>query len=281
MERYRRIGPGLTGVFAVFSGLAFLAFLAFLALYVVGGHTDQIFSWTILPARTAGFLGAAYAGALVLFAGALHDRVWARARISVLPPAVFSGAMLVATLMHLEKFHLDSPEVLPRAIAWLWLVVYVVVPPALVALFLRQQRRPGADPAPDEPLPVPLKLVMGVLAALMTGFGVALFAEPSGTPWPWTLTPLTGRATAAWLLGLGWALVQGLVDGDRARLRPGFAAIGVTALLDLLASVRYRDSMDWTGTASWSYVLAVAAIAAMAAAALLSFPGGERAGRAR
>jgi hypothetical protein len=57
----------------------------------------------------------------------------------------------VATLMHLDRFHLSAAGILARAAAWMWLTVYLIVPLAPTTLLVAQLRLPGTDPAREAP----------------------------------------------------------------------------------------------------------------------------------
>src|SRR5262245_37568585 len=176
--------------------------LAFVTLYVLPANTATTFAWTITPPVTASFLGGGFGGALFLFALGYRERVWANARMAFGGPLALSVFTLAATLMHLDRFHFGAAGLVPRAGAWIWLVVYAAVPFWLVAELIAQQRSPGADPRREQPIPAGGRMALAALAALLIGYGLALFAAPAaiGPSWPWDLTPLTARAVAAWLI---------------------------------------------------------------------------------
>jgi hypothetical protein len=227
-----------------------LAVGATAALYVRTTHTEDEFSWTIAPELTAALLGAAYAGTLVFFLLALRERVWANFRMVIPAPFVLSTLLLVATLVHLDKFHLDR-DPLPATIAWIWLVVYLIVPPGLVFLTVAQLRTPGVDPPRTRPLPVGLRLVVLLYGVAGVVGGLMLFVTPGSLVphWPWTITPLTGRALAAWLAGLGVAALQAVWENDVRRVRIGMAALIVVGAFGLVAVLRYSDDVTswWPG----------------------------------
>jgi hypothetical protein len=222
-----------------------LATGAVLSLYLRPADTDDYFAWTIAPPFTAALLGAAYGGTLVFFALSLRERAWADVRLAVSAPLTLSTAMLVATLLHLDKFHLDDGGV-PAVVAWIWLVVYLVVPPALVAVVVAEQRTPGVDPDRVAQLPTLVRGVLVVMGVCGLVGGVALFGWPSelAEHWPWAITPLTARAIAAWMLGLAVAALHSAYEDDLRRLRSGIAALATIGALGLVACARYRDDLD-------------------------------------
>src|SRR5438046_10074004 len=113
---------------------AALAFVAGLLLFVLGEHTNRFFSWTIKPPLSAAFLGASYWAALVLIAWSARRGSWADARAAMSPVLSIATLLLVATLIHIDRFHLHS------LFGWFWVIVYALVPPALVFLLWRQLR---------------------------------------------------------------------------------------------------------------------------------------------
>ena len=107
---------------SMFAGLALVA--GFL-LFPLAQETDRFFSWTIKPPLTAAFMGAAYWAAFVLIGWAARAGTWELARPALVPVTTIAVLLLVATLVHLDKFDMDS------IFGWFWLVVYCSVPPVL------------------------------------------------------------------------------------------------------------------------------------------------------
>lgn len=190
---------------------------------------------------------------------------------------VFLWLTLLATLFHLDKFHLNAGDRFARGAAWLWLIVYIVDPPLLTLAYVRQVRLHQPDPARRHPTPPWFKAALALQAAITIGLGAALFLTPerSASVWPWPLTPLTGRAVAAWLLGLGLVLVWAVREGDWLRLRPATLSYTVLCILQLIALLRYHSELD-PGWQPWAYVIFVVSIGALGACGLV---GAHRAAR--
>src|SRR6266542_2921835 len=98
-----------------------LVLLAGVPLFLGSDQTDVYFAWTIMPPLTATFLGAAYWSSLVLLVLSLRQSSWAGAHLG--PPAIMVTAtfMLIATVIHLDRFHLFSPMPVAQLVAWAWL----------------------------------------------------------------------------------------------------------------------------------------------------------------
>jgi hypothetical protein len=261
----RAVSRGTKALLGVFVALTALATNQ---LYVLSAHTDAYFAWTIRPPLTAAFLGAGYAAGCVLVVLGLRAGAWAQARIAVVTVAVFATLTLAATLLHLDKFHFGAGGTIARFAAWFWLAVYVVVPVALVALTVRQQRAPGPDPAPAHRVPAWLAAAFAVQGLVMLVVGVLLFAAPStaGALWPWTLTPLTARVTAAWLVAFGVAAVLTLLDRDLVRIAAGAVAYTVFGVLELLALARFSGEPDWSSPAGIGYLVVLVTVVPVGAA---------------
>lgn len=234
---------------------SFLVWAAGGQLFILSDQTDKFFAWTIKPSLTAAFLGASYWATLFLMFLSAWELTWARARLAGPATWVFSILTLILTLLHLDRFHLDS------FFGWTWLGVYICVPAVLLTLLIRQQvlvRAP--DPPRGAALARWLQIALGVPATIMLLLGVAMFIAPTEVSkiWPWMLTPLTGRAVAAWLIGWGVALFHGLWENDWGRIYNLLIAYCWLGILNVVAVVRYSDTLDWGKINTWIYLLFIA-----------------------
>jgi hypothetical protein len=269
---------------AVLSAFAVLSTLGVISLFVFSDRTDEWFAWTIAPPLTAAFFGACFGSTLVVEILSLRERAWASIRAQALAVGVFAALTLVATLMHLDKFHLtadNAATVQAQGAAWLWLIVYVVGPVAVFALLVLQERAPGVDPPSRYPVPLPLRAALALESLVLLAVGVALFAIPStaATLWPWPLTPLTGRATGAWLIAFGVVAGITAVAGDLGRSRVGAIAYTVLGVLVLVATLRFRGTVAWAELSARLYLgMAIAVTLTGAAGWVLAPAGGEHRG---
>jgi hypothetical protein len=251
--------------------------LAGVQLVVFSERTATHFAWTINPPLTAAFLGSAYWAAAAFEWSAARARSWAEARIAVPAVFVFTVLTLVATLIHLEKFHLGGSFAAgTQFVTWVWIAIYAIVPVLMAVLWWRQVSLDGADPPRLRPLPVWLRALVAAQAALLLVVGGALFLAPehAASWWPWDLTPLTGRATGAWALSLGVAAGHALWENDVARVRPAAFAYAAFAVLETVSVVRFADDGDW-GSVSGLLYLAFLASSAVVGVATIWLAWGE------
>lgn len=237
---------------------AALALVAGVLLFVLSEETDRLFSWTIKPPLTAAFLGASYWAAFVLLAWSARQRSWARVRATMLPVLAIAVLLLVATIVHEDRFHRDL-------FGYFWMTVYCIVPVALGIGIWRQLRVRGNDGLERRPLPPWLRAALGVQAIVMIGAGAALFLAPADADaiWPWNLTPLTARAIGAFVLGFGLAAAHAAVENDLNRFEGAAFAYTALAVLELVALARYTGDLTGDSLDSWLYAGFLASVVAV------------------
>ena len=250
---YRPVTPGMRTILWVGVGLVFVAGTS---LYVLTGHTQRYFAWTIKVPLSAAFLGAFYYTACVIAILSVRRREWARARVGVPGITVFLWLTMLATLLHLDLFHLTSGVGTARVAAWMWLFIYLLDPIALTTLLLFQLREPGVDPPRVTSLPSWYRAVVVIEGVLLVAVGAALFTLPSTAThlWPWALTPLTAQMTSAWLVGLGITFICASGENDWDRIRPASAGLVALVLFQAVALARYPSDVAWATPRAQGYV---------------------------
>src|SRR5207237_2715263 len=74
--------------------------LGFGILYLLPGHTRDLFAWTIKPQMTAMMLGAAYLGGVYFFLRAATTPSWVSVQAGFPPVAVFATLLRRTTFLH-------------------------------------------------------------------------------------------------------------------------------------------------------------------------------------
>jgi hypothetical protein len=225
-------------------------------LFVFPDRAEDLFTWNIQPPITAAFLGAMYvSGTPLLLLVARRGTSWLQVR-AVLPPFVtVSVGMLIVTLVHSDRFIWSSP------VTWLWLALYAIFPPLVIALYVRHARQaPAERESAGVEMGPQFRAGAATIGASLAVSGLALFVAPRTFDglWPWPLTPLTAGAIGAWLLSLGVALGAVAREHDWAAIRL-IAPQGVLVAALLLAGVaRFHDTFEWNDPVTWVYVGGVA-----------------------
>jgi hypothetical protein len=246
----------LTPLFQKFLYVAtFLTFGAGIPLFLMPEQTDRFFSWTINPPLTAAWLGATFWASSIIVFLAARQPIFAWLRPAMPGGLLFVWLMMGATLLHLDRFHLT------QATGLAWVAVYLAVPPVLTFILWQQFTAPGGDPPRIALLPVWLRLGFALYAVVITAIGLSLYLLPQQVAgaWPWTLTPLTARAMAAWLIPLGVIAGQVAWENDFGRVRAVMVGAVVFAVLHLLAVGRYAATVEWSSLAAWLYLLVLVA----------------------
>jgi len=239
-----------------------LVLAAGLDLTLLTEQTATSFAWTIQSFMTAAFLGAGYLASFILEFFAYREKTWTNARVAVPAVFLFTTLTLVATLLHLDKFHLFSPIASAAVAAYLWLAIYIAVPIAMLILLIHQIRLKGLTPERKATLNIWMRLVLAAQGIIMLVSGITLFLSPSTASvfWPWALTALTSRAIGAWLIGIGVIALHMTWENDHQRNRIAYISYAVLGILQAASLVRYAGEYNWSTASSWIYLFIVISI---------------------
>lgn len=214
------------------------AYAGAISLIFFSADTESLFFWKISPPINAVMFGTLYliAGSVVLLA-VIRGR-WEPARYLVPMVLPFSLLLLLATLLHQDKFTAGFK-------LYYWLVVYIVAPAATLFFFWQYERFRTSWPAVREPLrPLTRWLAVG-LGGLLALYVLTSFIAPDLVVnfWPWPLTPLLARAFAAWLAALGGGLLWFGREGDWKRLQPVAYLMAIIPVATLAVLAIDRDQL--------------------------------------
>src|SRR5947209_147246 len=214
---------------------------AVIVLWGTPSHTHDRWAWTIKPTLTPMFLGAGYGAGAYFFWRTYRARTWHASSAGVLGASVFAALMLIATLIHYDKFNHGHAPFLAAFAFWGWLIVYILSPAVVFFLWWRNQSTDAREPRAGEPLVAGGVLLAARAAGILALIVAAIFFLAPHTAidaWPWKLTPLTARVLASFTAQVGvGALVLSVErrrSGPRLRVQPFF---GDTAVL-LAAAAR-------------------------------------------
>ncbi len=175
--------------------------LAIWVLYFNPDTTNQNFAWTITPRLTVLALGAGYGMGIYFFLRVLTVPRWHSVAAGFLPITTFTIFMALATVLHLDRFHIG---------AWnfdLWAVIYAITPFLVPFLWWRNQKHdPHVLSSGDRAVPLLVRRVTLFAGIVFVLLGLLAFAAPTLVigVFPWKLTPLTARVIA------GWAMLPGV-----------------------------------------------------------------------
>ncbi len=235
----------------VAAGVIVVLLLAFLALYIFPTHTDIDFAWTILPGTSALLIGAGYTAGAYFFARLLTDKKWHRVQAGFLPITAFTICMLIATLLHLDRFHKGALNF------DLWTIIYILTP-FLVPFVWWQNQKTGLIGLEEHDVLFPsivrtaLKIIggLGVTVFLLVLFRPALLISAA----PWKLTPLTARIFAGWSILTLCSVASIGFDGrwSATRILMESGMVGIT--LCILALPRMWNDFNFSNPMAYALV---------------------------
>jgi len=191
-----RLGPLARWIFIV---LAPLTAVFGPLLVLAPNRTDSYWSWPISPPMSAVWVGAGYTfGACAITTMLVLNR-WRTSILAIVATIPFAFAMLVATLLHLDRFATGTVRFA------IWLTIYVVLPIGLIVIIIRQRRSDPGVQSGDSLLPRWVGLAGACAGGLVIAVGLVLFVYPPSADgfWPWRLTPLMAQVVAGWLFFFG------------------------------------------------------------------------------
>lgn len=256
----------LAWLFWVATGLVIVAAIQ---LFILTTRTGRFFAWTIAEPLTAAIDGAFYLSTCIVLVACARARAWTVARPVAWGVLTISAGKLAATLIHRSAFHFTTGPATARIAAWGWLVIYALVPLALLALIPAQVRAPCGELPPTSRFGSVIRTATAVIAVVLLAIGLALFFVPGRmTPhWPWPLTTLTARDLAAWFAGTGVVGALAVAHDDPAASRHIWVGSVALAFLQAVALLRYPHDFRWGSAPGMLYVALLVVIAVAGALA--------------
>jgi hypothetical protein len=238
VTRAQRIYFAFVGAFALWVGVWGYFFPAEIA---------RAIPWQV-PALHARFIGAMYLSGMALMGLALIARHLAEVRIALMMAAIWTGMLLLVSLLHLTEFDYSHPPV------WFWFGAYIVYP--LVGARLYFAHRPGR--ATGRRVPEWVHRYLIVQGAICTALALLLLFAPGSMVeiWPWRISPLLTQIYAGPFLSYG---VGSLLLARRRTWTELYAALSSMFAFAALVLI-----------ASWIHMVVFGAIGA---AALIWFGG--------
>lgn len=204
------------------------------------GSTDDYWSWSINPDLSAVWVGAGYTFGAVAISTMLIRGRWTEAIVPVLGTWPFALVMLLATLVHNDRFFTDTANY------YIWLAIYVYLPIGLPVMFLLNR---GSDPGAsshDKLLPIWLRAVLCTAGLMTAACGLLLVAGSNAVmdAWPWQLSPLMAKVIGGWLLFIATGAALTAVEERYSAYRFYFPVSSFWFALLLVASIANSEEMD-------------------------------------
>ena len=231
---------------------------ALVVLWGFPSHTHDLWAWTFKPDMTAIFMGAGYGSGAFFFTRVYLSRNWHPAAAGVLSAAVFAAIELVVTFVHYDRFnHGDAPFLAAFAF-YGWVIVYIVSPVGVGALWLANRRTdPGVQPG-DRRVPAGARwAARAVAAGALIAAAIWLISPTTAIDvWPWKLTPLTARVLAGFVAQVGTGALLLSLDARWSAWRFLLETFLVRSLLAPALLALLGRLAAWPGRPGWTSSLA-------------------------
>ncbi|MGZ5131197.1 MAG: hypothetical protein ACXWCU_12205 [Caldimonas sp.] len=218
--------------------------------FFVPAEVGRALPWLVPPLH-ARFIAAIYLAGLLAMVQSVAATGLASVRIPIALAALWTGALLLVSLLHLGEFDFAKPQV------WFWMGAYAVFPLWGAWLYFaggaaRTARSRSPDPA--------LLVVAGVCLLL----AAALLLAPAEMvhAWPWKLPPLLASIYAGPFFAYGVCAIMLARESEAEARRIVVTSMLAFTLLALLASLLHLKLFDFARPSPWVWFGALAAGAA-------------------
>ena len=237
----------LVGLFALWVGVC---------CYAAPAQVFRALPWTVPPLH-ARFIAAMYLAGFTAMAWSLVAERLAEVRIPIALASLWTGGLMLVSLLHLGDFDFAKPQV------WFWMGAYAVYPLWGAWLYFGA----GAGGAASARKPDPALLAVG---ALCLALAAALLVAPAARvqAWPWAISPLQANIYFGPFFAWGVCAILLAREARPEARRIVLASMFVFAVLTLLASLLHLKLFHFEGPAAWVWFGALLASAGVVAARL-------------
>ena len=230
---------------------------ALVVLWGMPDRTADLWSWWITPDLMSIFLGSGYGAGAYFFLRTFRSKQFHPSAAGVFGAAFFATLMLIATIIHWDRFNHGDAPLVGAIVFYGWVGVYIVSPVVVLALWWFNRRTDSADPVPGEPI-VPAWVRRMAQAGAFAAFAAAgvFFLAPQEAIdiWPWDLTPLTSRVLGAFTAQVGVGALLISLDRRWSAWKLIVQTFFVATALLLVGGIRAWNDFDTDNVMTYLYV---------------------------
>ncbi|MEA2231096.1 MAG: hypothetical protein QOD83_912 [Solirubrobacteraceae bacterium] len=230
---------------------------ALVILWGMPGRTADLWAWTIKPDLTPIFLGAGYGAGAYFFLRTLRAKEFHPSAAGIFGAAFFAALMLIATIIHWDRFNHGNAPLMGAIVFYGWVAVYIVSPVVVFALWWFNRRTDSGEPAPGEPI-VPAwigRMAQGVAAGALLAAAIFFLAPATAIDiWPWELTPLTSRVLGSFTAQVGVGALLLSLDRRWSAWKLIVQTFLIATALLLIGAIRAWSDFDTDNVLTYLYV---------------------------
>ena len=219
--------------------------------YFVPSEVVRALPWPV-PALHARFIAAIYLAGLLAMLLALTAKTLAEMRIPIALAAIWTGMLLLVSMLHFDTFDFAKPQV------WFWMGAYAVFPIWGAWLYAGRGAGATATRRPVDPALVAIGVVCLVLAA-----GLLAAPEQMIALWPWKLPPLLASIYAGPFLAYGVSAFMLAREGRPEARRIVLASMLAFTVLVIVASLLHLALFSFATSSAWVWFGLLAASGAV------------------
>ena len=230
---------------------------ALVILWGLPDRTADAWAWTIKPELTPIFLGAGYGAGAYFFWRTFRAERFHPSAAGVFGAAFFATLMLIATILHWDRFNHGDAPLIGAIVFYGWVGVYIVSPAAVLALWWLNRRTDPGVPVPGEAIvPTNVRRAAQVFAAGALAAAVIFFLVPDVAidVWPWDLTPLTSRVLGSFTAQVGVGALLLSFDRRWSAWKLLVQTFFVATALLLVGAIRAGEGFDTAKVFTYLYL---------------------------
>lgn len=235
VTRYQKIYFAAVGLLALWVGIWG---------FFIPEHVDKAIPWLVPPFH-ARFIGAIYLSATVIMGSAMLSRVQAEVRVTTIIATLWTGSLLLISLLYLNEFDFSRGPVL------FWFGAYILYP--LIGLWFIWTYRNSSDKPSIPNLPNWVRRYFSTQGMLFTALALALLLAPEFMVgvWPWKITRMLAQIYSGPFLAFGICSI--MTGRQQTWLEVRILALGVFVLAIgvLTASIIHRALFSMSNPATW------------------------------
>ena len=225
--------------------------------YFVPAEVVRALPWPV-PGLHARFIAAMYLAGLLAMLLALAAKTLAEVRIPVALAAIWTGMLLLVSMLHLEAFDFAKTQV------WFWMGAYAVFPLWGAWLYFGKGASAAATRRPADPALMAIGIVCLLLAAGLLAVPAQMIAA-----WPWKLPPLLASIYAGPFVAYGVCAFMLAREARPEARRIVLASMLAFAALAIVASLLHLALFSFAGPSAWVWFGLLAASGALLASRLV------------
>ena len=232
-------------------------FIAGFGLFIAPKLIGTLWPWELLPFN-ARFLGAVYAAACIAAVMQTAYARWSPARVVTPMIFIFTTIIMILSFVYINIFNFQRWE------AWVWFILYVILPINSAYHLWLYRAQPPVD---NTPLSARTKNILNIQTIVLGVYGVALILFPSIAKmlWSWEIDNFHAQLYSVTFLApaIGsYMLTKGATKLEWTTLGLSQIILGIFPIIGIIIVDLSVHRVNWTAIGTWTWLTLFAAMTA-------------------